>query len=412
MDANLLAQRPANVPADRVIDFDLYQPPGVERGFHEAWQKLHAPGVPDLIWTPRNGGHWMATRGKMIAEVFGDYARFSCRVYLVPKAVGEQHQMLPVILDPPEHRPYRLLLNTSLAPKIVIGMEDRIRQLACALIERFRTEGQCNFTQDYAEVLPVQIFMSMVDLPQTDVAKIKYWSDQIVHPDGSMSYRDAKQHIYDYLDPYIDARFGGDGQDMLSRIINGKVNDRALTKPEMLSLCMQMLLGGLDTVVNFLGFVLLFLARNPGHRHELTADPGLIPAAVEEFLRRFPVVSLAREVRDDIEYDGVQLKKGEMVAIPTPLAGTDARLNAEPLNVDFRRPSAAHVTFGNGPHVCPGALLARTEIRITLEEWLARIPEFAVAPAAEIRFRGGLVGVVDALPLVWDVATTRAGTPA
>ena len=90
--------RPDNVPADRVVDFDLYNPPGVEAGFHEAWQRLHAPGVPNLVWTPHNGGHWMATRGEMLAEVFSDYERFSCRVMLVPKSVGEQHQMLPVVL--------------------------------------------------------------------------------------------------------------------------------------------------------------------------------------------------------------------------------------------------------------------------------------------------------------------------
>ena len=114
------------------------------------------------------------------------------------------------------------------------------------------------------------------------------------------------------------------------------------------------------------------------------------------------MVSLAREVRADIEYDGVLLRQGEMVAIPTPLAGTDGRQNARPLEVDFGRSASQHVTFGNGPHVCPGALLARTEMRITLEQWLARIPDFEVAPAAELRFRGGLVGVVDALPLVWN----------
>lgn len=264
MNAKPLAERPAHVPADRVIDFDLYQPPGVEQGFHAAWQRLHAPGIPDLVWTPHNGGHWMATRGDKIAEVFGDYARFSCRVMLVPKAVGEQHQMLPVVLDPPAHRPYRLLLNSSLAPKIVRGLEGRIRELAGALIDAVRGDGACNFTTAYAEILPVQIFMSMVDLPQTDVPKIKGWTAHIVHPDGRMSHQEAQQHIYDYLDPYIDARLGSDGQDMLSRIINGKVNDRALTKPEMLSLCMQMLLGGLDTVVNFMGFALLFLAQNSG----------------------------------------------------------------------------------------------------------------------------------------------------
>ena len=399
----LKLSRPDNVPADRVVDFDLYNPPGVEGGFHEAWQRLHAPGVPDLVWTPHNGGHWMATRGEMLAEVFSDYERFSCRVMLVPKFVGEQHQMLPVVLDPPQNRPYRLLLNKSLTPKTVAAMEGRIRTLAANLIDGFIGTGRCDFITDYAEALPVGIFMSLVDLPQADVGRIKLWTDQIVHPDGSMPYEEAKRHIYEYLRPVIDARLGGDGTDMLSVIINGTVKGRALTQEEMLSLSMQMLLGGLDTVVNFLGFAMLFLARNPEHREQLVRDPLLIAAAVDELLRRFPVVSLAREVRNDIIYDGVRLKSGDMIAIPSPLSGTDERLNPRPLEVDFHRTSSKHVTFGKGPHVCPGAHLARTEIRITLEEWLVRIPDFSIAPEAVISFRGGLVGVVNALPLVWTV---------
>lgn len=394
--------RPDNVPADRVVDFDLYNPPGVEAGFHEAWQRLHAPGVPNLVWTPHNGGHWMATRGEMLAEVFSDYERFSCRVMLVPKSVGEQHQMLPVVLDPPENRPFRLLLNKSLSPKTVTGMEGRIRTLATNLIDGFIGSGRCDFITDYAEALPVGIFMSLVDLPQADVGLIKQWTNQIVHPDGTMTYEEAKRHIYEYLGPVINARLGGDGTDMLSVIINGTIRGRALTREEMLSLSMQMLLGGLDTVVNFLGFAMLFLARNPEHREQLIRDPSLIGAAVDELLRRFPVVSLAREVRNDIVYDGVQLKGGDMIAIPSPLSGTDERLNPRPLEVDFHRTSSEHVTFGKGAHFCPGAHLARTEIRITLEEWLTRIPAFSVAPEAVISFRGGLVGVVNALPLVWD----------
>lgn len=403
MSVESLADRPDHVPAERVFDFDLYNPPGIEKGFHEAWLALHAPGVPDLIWTPRNGGHWMATRGAQIAEVFSDHQRFSARVYLVPKSVGEQHQMLPVILDPPANVPYRLLMNRCLAPPRIGGMEGRIRTLAAELVGNVAGQGRCNFISDYADVLPVRIFMSLVNLPDADVPLLKHWTEQIVHPDGSMSYDEAKAHIYAYLDPHIDARLGGDGDDMLSLLINGTVDGRALTRAEMQSLCMQMLLGGLDTVVNFLGFAMLFLARNPDHRRQLVADPSLVGPAVDELLRRFPVVSLAREVRADIHYDGVLLKQGDMVAIPTPLAGTDERQNARALEVDFHRGSGEHVTFGKGPHFCPGANLARTEIRITIEEWLKRIPEFSLEAGPDLQFRGGLVGVVNALPLAWPV---------
>jgi hypothetical protein len=101
---------------------------------------------------------------------------------------------------------------------------------------------------------------------------------------------------------------------------------------------------------------------------------------------------------------GVQLRKGEMIALPAPLAGSDDRFNANARTVDFTRRCGQHVTFGKGPHFCLGAYLARTEVRITLEEWLRRIPEFSIAPGTTLTYRGGLVGAVNALPLVWPVA--------
>ncbi|HLY56443.1 MAG TPA: cytochrome P450 [Stellaceae bacterium] len=408
MDAGLPAERPPHVPEDRVVDFDMYAPPGVKQDFHAAWKALQAPGVPDVVWTPRNGGHWIATRNRLIDEVFSDHERFSSRVILVPKAIGEQHGLIPTTLDPPEHRPYRTLLNSSMAPKVVGANEPRIRALAAELIEAVRRDGACNFTTAYAEILPIRIFLSMMDLPPGDAAQTKRWCDQMLRPDGSMSFEECMARLFDYLGPYVDARKGGDGDDMLSRMINGRIGDRALTRDEALKLSVQVLIAGLDTVVNFLGFAMLFLARNPAMSRELAGEPELMPAAVEEFLRRFPIVTIGREVARDMEYQGASLRKGEMILTPSVLGGIDERENERPMEVDFHRPTAAHVTFGSGHHKCPGAHLARTEIRVTLEEWLKRIPEFSVAPGKTVEFTGGIVGVVDALPLVWDVETTRS----
>src|SRR3546814_9709694 len=117
-----------------------------------------------------------------------------------------------------------------------------------------------------------------------------------------MPDEEAKQHFYKYLEPYIDARLGGDGTDMLTSMINGKVYGRPLQKEEMLSLSMQLLLAGLDTVVNFLGFTFLFLAQNPEHRRRLSSEPALIPAAPEELFRRLPIVNVARGVKRSEEH--------------------------------------------------------------------------------------------------------------
>lgn len=403
MATQRMAAAPSNVPVGHIIDWDMYHPPGVEEGFHAAWQALHRPGVPDMAWTPHNGGHWIATRASLIGEVLADAERFSSRVIIVPKADGEHHRMIPTTIDPPEHRPWRALLNASLSLRTVRAIERDIRAVAIELIEAMQPHGGGDFIAAYAHIFPIRIFLRIVDLPAADAPRLKWLTDQITRPDGSISFADTVAAFHDYLGSIIDTRRGGSGEDMFSRLVNGEVEGRPLSRHEALQLCSQVLIAGLDTVVNFLGFAMLHLATHPDQRAALAARPAMIPGAVEELFRRYPIVTIGREVRRDMDFGGVRLKAGEMVIAPTVLHGMDDRATDRPLEVDFARRRAEHGTFGSGHHMCPGAALARAEMRITLEEWLARIPDFAIAPDAEIRFSGGIVGCVEMLPLVWEV---------
>ena len=396
-----MAERPKHVPADRVVDFDVYNPDGVEHGFHEIFQKLHDQVNHDLVWTPRNEGHWIALGGEMMLDIWPDHRRFSSRIIVIPKSVGEQHQMLPSTLDPPYHREFRNLLNITLSSSAIKNKKPQIRQLAGDLIDGFMNKGRCNFTTDYAELLPIQVFLGIVDLPQSDAKLLKKLADDIVHPDGTVEYPDAKQGFFDYLEPHLAQRRNSDGDDMLSQFVRGTVDGRPLTQEECLILSMQALMAGLDTVVNMLGFTFQFLANNPGHVEKLRDSPDLISAAVGELLRRFPVVNVAREVRMDMEYNGTHLKKGEVVMLISALVGMDERINKCPFDVDFNRSGGQHATFGKGVHFCPGTQLAITELRITIEEWLKRIPRFSLAPGANLTYRSGIVGTLDRLPLVW-----------
>jgi cytochrome P450 len=396
-------ERPSHIPSSRVVDFDIYNPPNVAEGLLEAWSTLGQPSIPELVWTPYNEGHWLATRCSVIKDILSNHELFTSRVVLVPKSMGEAIHFLPVSLDPPLHRPYRMLLNESLSsPRAVKKIEPRVRDTAIEMIERLRLRGHCDFTTDFAQPMPIRVFLSLVDLPQDDAPKLKHWVDQLARPTESMTAADSEAAVHAYLLPYIESRRGGTGEDMLSVIINRQVNGRELDPSEALGMCTNVLYAGLDTLVNLLSFVMLFLAQHPEHRRQLVENPALIPAAVEELTRRFPVVTGAREVRNDMEYRGVIMKRGEMIVAPTQLAGLDERENERPMEVDFRRTRSIHATFGSGVHLCPGANLARAELRITLQEWLARIPEFSIAPGAKIGFSGGIVGVVNALPLSWD----------
>ncbi len=397
-------QIPSHLARDRIRDFDIYQPLREGLDFHHSWKALQDSDVPDVIWTPRNGGHWLVLRGRLVERVLSDYTCFSSHTVLVPKeTAGVAYRLLPLSLDPPKHAPFRKLLTSGLSPQAVTRVEDRIRALTVSLIEGFQAQGQCNFTHDFAEQLPIRIFMQIVDLPEGDMPHLKYLADQFTRPDGSLTFPQVRQLFHEYIAPVVTARRGGEGADMLSRMINGEVNGRALTDDEAANLCIQVLVGGLDTVVNFMGFVMLFLAENPGERAMLASAPERIRLATNELARRFPLVVVGREVRTDMEFEGVQLKQGEMVVAPTPLHGLDETENANPFHVDFERGEARHSSFGSGSHTCPGAHLARTEVRILLEEWLARIPDFQVAPGFKVEYTGGIVGSVNELRLVWQV---------
>lgn len=392
---------PSNVPSDRVVDFDMYDPPGIDRGYHEGWLALRDSSAHELLWTARNEGHWIATRGALISRIFKEYENFSSRIIVLPKSAGEQHNMLPTTLDPPDHRHFRNLLNAGLSPRAVAGMRDDIRTVAIELIEALQPRGGCDFIADYAHAFPIRIFLKLVDLPVGDAAHLKFLTDQVTRLEGKLPFEEAVAAFHEYLHGVIEARLGGTSEDLISRIINGKVDGRDLTRYEMLQLSAQILIAGLDTVVNFLGFAMLHLADHPEERAQMTSREDLIPKAAGEFFRRFPIVSVAREVRRAIDVDGVTLKTGDMVLLPSALHGLDERENACPLQVDYERDERSHSTFGNGSHRCPGSFLARAELEITIEEWLKRIPEFRTAPGFKPSFGGGIVGRIQELPLTW-----------
>jgi camphor 5-monooxygenase len=401
--SGLLNAARAHVPADRVRDVNIYALAGQETDFHAAWKSLQ-DSSPELIWTPQNEGHWIAMRGDVLAEVQSDHERFSNSVIVLPKSVGEQHKLIPTTIDPPEHRPYRLLLNAQLAPSAIRGLDDTIRATAVDLIESFASKGRCDFTAEYAQVFPIRVFMGIVGLPMSDAANIKTWAESMTRPEPVMPFAEARQAFFDHVGPIVSTRRANPGDDLISHIVTAEIHGRQLSDEEAVALVTQVLIAGVDTVVNFLSYVLLFLARDTGARAMLAANPASIKSAVHELFRRFGLVVIARIVKHDIEYRGVNLKAGEMVCIPTQIHGLDDRINADPMRVDFARVRARHSAFGSGPHMCPGQELARAEVAITIEEWLKRIPDFHVAADADTNVSGGIVAQINRLVLEWEAA--------
>lgn len=228
------------------------------------------------------------------------------------------------------------------------------------------------------------------------------WAEEQIYALGEEERIASLLKISDYLGQKIAERRQRPANDRLTRLVNAKINGRPLDDEELKGMCALLLIGGLDTVASMIGFIMHFLAENPAHRHALANNPGMIPRALDEFLRRFGLTFPGRVVRHDFVYQGIDFKAGEMMILPTMLHGLDERKFSDPLEVRFdRTEKSIYSTFGNGVHRCPGSYLARMELRLILEEWLKRIPDFSPKPGQQIKIRTGLHGGITRLPLVW-----------
>lgn len=405
-------QQPAHVPDHLVRDIDMYAPEGIENGYHEAWQSIQHPDMPELVWTPLTGGHWIATRGELIHEIYTDPARFSSEVIFLPKEAGEKYLMVPTRMDPPEHTPYRKTLDKGLNLAQMRRTEDRVREIAVELIEAMVPTGGCEFSSDYARVFPVKVFMALCDLPMSDAAMLSTFAEQMTRPSGATpdemaAALEAAQRGFDtYVEPIINARRGGTSNDLITVMVNNDIDGEPLSQERAIGLISLLLLGGLDTVVNFLSFMMYHLARHHEIVADLGRDPLVLARSVEEMFRRFPVIAEARMVAVDQVYRGVTLKRGDMILVPTAFHGLDESQNEDAMTLDIRRRKINHSTFGAGPHRCAGMHLARMEALITLQEWLKRIPKFHVKPGAAPVFRSGIIAAVDNVHLEWTPAAT------
>src|SRR3984957_18262007 len=281
---------PAHVPANLVFEFDVYHVPGAEEDFHLALKRLHEQGCPDIFWSPCNGGHWVIARGEDILKIQADFEHFSNANLTVPRSARPPIPLYPIFADPPEHTAYRALINPSFSPKAVAELEVRARALAIRLVEQLKPRGQCDFVPDFAQHLPIEVFMSIVDVPGTDRKQLLEWADGMVRPETPGDVHVTIGKIFAYAGQKIAERRAKPGEDLITKLTRAEVNGRPLTDEEIVGMVSLILIGGMDTVVTALSFAALFLARNPGHRRQLIEEPKLIPKAVDELLRRFPIV--------------------------------------------------------------------------------------------------------------------------
>jgi cytochrome P450 len=392
------AERPAHVLPEQVFDFDFFHPQGAEQDTHRAWKRIQDT-APEVFWTPRNGGHWVVTRAAQVEAVQRQWEIFSHKSVNIP---SNKLPSLPLETDPPEHTPLRALISPLFAPSTLLDVEARAKETTRELIDGFIADGRCEFTGQFARQLPIRMFLYLDDPPLADAPMLLDMAEIRVRSPDPEARHLVMVRLIEYLGETIARRRAEPGPDFISRILQGDVDGRKLTDFEAQNLLATLMFGGLDTVASMLGFVMQFLAGSAAHRRQLIDNPAIIPKAVNELIRRHGLTHTARVVVQDADMFGVQFRSGDRVLVPASLAGLDERLFPDPLEVDFARSNAsAHAAFGNGPHRCPGANLARMELKVVLQEWLPRIPDFRIDPEDKVVLSSGLVNSVNHLPLVW-----------
>lgn len=344
-------------------------------------------------------------RHEDVMQVLHDPETFSSNDDAV--AIGQVRPLIPLQIDPPDHKTYRRLLDPLFAPKQVAKLEDRTRALVSVLIDGVIDDGHTNFHHEIAEPLPTQIFLELMGLPPERFRDFIVLKDGIIRPEATtIEQREEMtnatgQKIYAELYDVINARQAERQDDFISDFLDAEVDGHRLTPDDVADICYLFFLAGLDTVTASLDCMLGYLAQNPEQRDRLVEDPGLIPHAIEEMLRwETPVPGVVRITTTDTEIGGCPIEAGTRV---TPLLGSannDEAAWDDADTVDFDREVNKHLAFGGGVHRCLGSHLARMELRVVLEEWHARVPDYRLPEGLELLYTGQL-RQVENLELQW-----------
>jgi cytochrome P450 len=370
------------------------------------------------------GWKWVRALGDVVEQADGswlltshDAVRFAQRnpdIFSSARAfdsLGSPVPLVPIASDPPDHKRFRKVLDPMLAPRVINDMEDELRLQVRTLISAFAGDGKCDVVDQLARLYPTQVFLTLFGLPLEDRDQFITWAESIIEA-SSISGDEVSpellanaMELFTYLQGYVDEKRAVGSDDMLGRVLALDGED-AFSNEEVLGMCFLFVLAGLDTVTAVIGFMLEHLARRPDLRRRLREEPDLIGPVIEEVLRlEQPAAMTPRVTTRDVEVGGRLIPEGAKVMVCLGTANRDGGKFPVPDDIDPAQADNGHVGFGGGIHRCLGSHLARRELRLVLEEFLAAIPDFQVADGVrpEIVWPSGTLHL-KSLPLVFPVA--------
>jgi hypothetical protein len=393
----MATQRPR--VSDWATDFDHTDPEWVADPY-PIWDELRAR-CP-VAHTDRYGGTWLPVRHDDVAAVAYDTEHFTSRSVVVseirpgpddlPAPIGLAP---PITSDPPFHPLARRLLLPAFAPKRIEALEPFTRELCVELLDATAGEAQIDAAVDYAQHIPLRVIVRMLGFPQEDADLFRRFIRMVLEDVDQSA--EERQAIVDAgeLDAYIDARIAEHlahpQDDLTSFLLDAELDGNKLDPDHVRGTMVLLMIAGIDTTWSAIGASLWHLAQNPADRQRLAAEPELMSTAGEEFLRAYAPVTMARLVATDFDFRGRQMKEGDWLLLPFPAANRDPELFPDADKVQIDRAENRHAAFGLGIHRCIGSNLARMELRVALEEWMKRYPDFELVDPTEVAWSAGQV---------------------
>jgi len=368
---------------DLLTDYDIFDPEFVRDPF-PSFAEIRESQCP-VAHTERWGGSWLPTRYEDVVAIAQEYETFTSRGILVlPPPPGQNEGAYggvaapPITSDPPDHHWHRRLILPVFAPQAVAKYEQGTRDLCNSLIDAFIDKGVADAAGDYAQHIPVRVIATMLGVPLEMEEEFTDW----VRGTNIIEF---------FLAQVKDRQENPRENDLITELMNSEVEGKKVPIEYVLGVCNLMLVAGVDTTWSAIGSTLWHMAQHPEHRKQLRDNPDLWPTAIEELLRVYAPVTMARIVDHDVEYNGCPMKAGDRVLMPFPAANRDPRVFENPDEVILDREHNRHVAFGSGIHRCAGSNLARLEVRVALQTWLERIPEFELVDPSSVTWAGGQV---------------------
>ena len=359
-----------------------------------------------IAHTGRFGGGWLPTRYEDVAAVAYDTEHFSSRAIIMsnfrpPAELAPIGGSPPISSDPPFHHDARKLLLPAFTKTAVGRQEAATRAFCHSLIDAFDGASVVDAARDYAQHIPMRVIADMLGFPPQDGPQFRQFVENTLEgvnlpPEQRIERMTA---LFDYLLAQVHDHLATPRDDLTSYLINAELYGRKLEPSHVVGTMALLLIAGIDTTWSAIGASLWHLARTPRDRERLAADPALLPTAMEEFLRAYAPVTMARLVREDMHWRGADMKADDWILLSFPAANRDTAQFDRAGEVIIDREVNRHAAFGLGIHRCVGSHLARMELRVALETWLERIPDFSLADQDGVSWSPGQIRGPRALPL-------------